>query len=334
MGGMGWFHASKYAQMLDRVAITAIADVTPERLEAKHAVQINIAGDQRAVDFTQVQRYNSGSELIARADVDVVDICLPSYLHAQHTIAALQRGKHVLCEKPMALSTAEAQTMVDAAQANDRLLMVAQCIRFWAEFRFLRDCVRDGRYGKLLSLNMSRIGGRPIWSWQNWFLDPARSGGPAFDLHIHDVDYVHYLLGKPTSLFSSGRRSPATGAHDVIHTVFNYADGPQVHIHAGWSKPHIPFIASYDAWFENGFVRLDSRIEPTLQVYENPRSVEGHAAEYDARFDAYYNEIAYFIECVQMGVPPAECPPESARDSIGLVENIVRSIETNQIVTL
>ena len=331
MGGMGWFHASKLAQMPNAV-ITAIADVTPERLEAKHAVQINIAGDQRAVDFSHVARFNSSTELIASADVDVVDICLPTYLHAPHAIDALQHGKHVLCEKPMALSSREAQTMVDASTANQRLLMVAQCIRFWPEYRFLRDCVRDGRYGKLLSLNMSRIGGRPVWSWQNWFLDPTRSGGPAFDLHIHDVDFVHYLLGKPDAIYSSARKSDATGAYDVMHSVFTYAASPQVHIHAGWSKPQIPFIATYDAWFERGFVRLDGRQTPALQVFEDVMKSEGRAAEYDGQFDAYYNEIAYFLECVERNVAPAECPPESARDSIGLIETIVRSIETNQVI--
>jgi hypothetical protein len=67
-------------------------------------------------------------------------------------------------------------------------------------------------------------------------------------------------------------------------------------------------------------------------VFEDVMKSEGRAAEYDGRFDAYYNEIAYFLECVERGVAPAECPPESARDSIGLIETIVRSIESNQVI--
>src|SRR5664279_3735733 len=122
MGGMGWFHASKYMQ-LPNVNLVAIADITPERLEASHAVQINIAGDQRPVDFSNVMRYSDGSQLISNAGVDVVDICLPTYLHARYAIEALQHGRHVLCEKPMALSVVEAQAMINAARQADLLLM-------------------------------------------------------------------------------------------------------------------------------------------------------------------------------------------------------------------
>jgi predicted dehydrogenase len=333
MGGMGWFHTSKIVQMPD-ASLTAIADVTPERLEARHAVQINIAGDEKPVDFSNITRYADASDLIASADVDVVDICLPTYLHARYACEALRAGKHVLCEKPMALSVPDAQSMVDASKEAGRLLMIAQCIRFWPEYRFLRDCVRDGRYGKLLSLSLSRMGGRPVWSWENWFLDPARSGGPICDLHIHDVDFVNSLLGRPARLFCSARKTAATGAYDVMHTVFDYAGGPQVHVHAGWSLSQMPFLAIYDAWFERGFVRLDGRQSPALQVFTDPMRVESCPAEFDTTHDAYHNEIAYFLSCVEQGVQPSECPPESARDSLGLIEQAIRSAETNQVINL
>jgi predicted dehydrogenase len=333
MGGMGWFHAAKYFQ-LPNVTLAAIADVTPERLEARHAVQINIAGDARPVDMSTVARYADAAQLIAQADVDIVDVCLPSYLHARTTIAALQRGRHVLCEKPMALSIEDAQAMVDASRQAQRLLMIAQCIRFWPEYRFLRDCVRDGRFGKLLSLNLTRMGGKPVWSWQNWFLDPARSGGPIHDLHIHDVDYVNALLGKPTRLFSTARQTAVTGTYDIMHTVFEYAGGPQVQIHAGWSNVQAPFIAAFDAWFERGFVRCDGRLSPALQVYTGEREMQMQPAEYEHATDAYYNEIAYFVQCVEQGQPPAECPPESACDSLRLIKRAIASIESGQAVTV
>jgi predicted dehydrogenase len=333
MGGMGWFHAGKYLQ-LPNVALVAMADISPKRLDARHAVQINIEGDPQPVDLSNIARYADGSQLIAEGGVDVVDICLPTYLHARYTIEALQHGQHVLCEKPMALAVEDAQAMIDAARQSERLLMIAQCIRFWPEYRFLRDCVRDGRFGKLLSLNLTRIGGKPVWSWQNWFLDPARSGGPIHDLHIHDVDFVNYLLGKPDQLYSTARKTAVTGTYDVMHTVFNYAGGPQVQIHAGWSTVQIPFVATYDAWFERGFVRLDGRQTPALQVFENATKVESHAAEYDNRTDAYYNEIAYYVDCVKKGVAPAECPPESACASLGLIKQAIVSIESGQSVKI
>ncbi len=331
MGGMGWFHASKLFQ-LPNVKLAAVADVTPDRLEAKHAVQINIAGDNRAVDLAEVARFSDASQLIAQADVDVIDVCLPSYLHARYAVEALQAGRHVLCEKPMALTVDEADRMVAAARRAGRTLMIAQCIRFWPEYQFLRDCVRDGRFGKLLSLNTYRMGGRPIWSWQNWFLDPARSGGPVIDLHIHDVDFVHYLLGKPDTVYATARKSDATGTYDVVHTVFTYEAGSQVHLHAGWSLAQTPFLAGYDAWFERGFVRLDPRLDPAVTVYADPVKANGQPAEY-VKGDAYFNEIAYYVNCIETGAPPAECPPESARDSLWLARLAIESVESGQVIS-
>ncbi len=331
MGGMGWFHASKYLQM-PGANLVAIADITPDRLSAERMVQINIAGDTRPADLSAVRRYADASRLIAEENVDVVDICLPTYLHASYAVEALRRGRNVLCEKPMALALPDAGRMIEAAGQVGKMLMIAQCVRFWPEYRFLRDCVRDGRFGRLLSLNLTRIGGRPIWSWQNWFLDPARSGGPMQDLHIHDVDFVNYLLGKPDRLYCTARKSGATGTYDVMHTVFDYAGGAQVHLHAGWSNVQMPFVASYDAWFERGFIRCDPRITPLVQVFDDMKKAAGRPAEFDGAHDAYYNEIAYFLDCVRENRAPAECPPESARDSLGLLAKALESVETGQVV--
>jgi len=332
MGMMGWFHTRRYAQ-LPNAEIVAIADITPERLEAREEVAGNIANGGAAIDLAQVTRYTDPDALIDEADVDVVDVCLPTHLHARYAVAALRAGRHVLCEKPMALTLADADRMIEAAAASERLLMIAQCIRFWPEYTFLRDAVREGTYGRLLSLNMFRMGGRPIWSWDNWFLDPARSGGPIVDLHIHDVDYVHALLGMPDTVQATGRVSQATGSYDAVHALYHYVDGPQVHIHAGWSLPQIPFNAGYDAWFERAFVRYDGKAQPALQVFEDPVRVDGHPADYEPG-DAYATEIAYFLECVERGTPPVACPPESARGSLALVQAEIAAIESGQVQRL
>ncbi len=325
MGMMGRFHASRYLQLPD-ADLVAIADVTPERLTMEEVVQGNISEAGPAFDFDKVARYDEASTLIAEADVDIVDVCLPTFLHAQYTVEALMAGHHVLCEKPMALSVEEAERMIEASQKADRMLMIAQCIRFWPEYQFLKRCVQEETFGQLLSLNMYRMGGRPIWSWDNWFLDVERSGGPILDLHIHDVDYVNYLLGMPDMLFATARLSPATGSYDVIHACYSYDDGPQVHIHGGWSAAQIPFNAGFDAWFEEGFLRYDGRNTPALQVFDDMRQAQARPAEYEPG-DAYTNEIAYFLQCVETGTPPSECPPESACDSLGLIEEECAAIE-------
>jgi predicted dehydrogenase len=332
---MGWFHAARYVQ-LPNATLVAIADVTPERLEAKEAIQGNMPGAAQAFDFSAVARYAEAADLIVEADVDVVDVCLPTYLHARYAIQALEAGRHVLCEKPMALTVADADRMIAAAQQADRRLMIAQCIRFWPEYLFLKQCVQEQPFGKLRSLNMFRMGGRPIWSWENWFLDPERSGGMVLDLHIHDVDYVNDLLGIPDDVQATARRSTvskastATDAYDIIHASYHYANGPQVHLHGGWSMAQIPFNAGFDAWFERGFLRYDGRNTPALQVFDNltevaPRPVAYKPSAYPST-DAYLNEIAYFLECVETDTPPTACSPDSARDSLALVQREVDSV--------
>ena len=323
MGGMGWYHARRYPQ-LPNAQIVAITDIVPERLEAKDAVSINLAGSEAAFDLSRVARYPEAGQLIAEADVDVVDICLPTYLHAQYAIAALEAGLHVLCEKPMALSVADCDRMIAAARAADRRLMIAQCLRFWPEYVYLTQLITERPLGALLSLNMARIGGRPRWSPDNWFLDPKLSGGALLDLHIHDVDYVNAVFGVPDTLHATGRATTHPDSYDIIHACFNYDDGPQIHMHAGWSTAQVPFQSGFDAWFERGFVRYANG---ELTVFDNLEKVESKPAEY-ARGDAYLNEIAYFLECVETGAQPSRCMPESTRDSIALIDREIQSIKS------
>jgi predicted dehydrogenase len=125
------------------------------------------------------------------------------------------------------------------------------------------------------------------------------------------------------------RRTEATGSYDVIHAAYTYANGPQVHLHAGWSMAQIPFQAGYDAWFERGFLRYDGKVDPPLTVYDDLLRANGHPAEYE-RGNAYYNEIAYFCQCVETGAPPTECPPEEARGSLALIEREIAAIESGE----
>ncbi|MBN2394160.1 MAG: Gfo/Idh/MocA family oxidoreductase [Anaerolineae bacterium] len=322
MGGMGWYHARRYPSV-PNAQIVAIADIVPERLEVKEAVSVNLADEKTVLDLSQAARYGEAVDLIAQADVDVVDICLPTDLHAPYAIKALEAGLHVLCEKPMALSGADCNRMIAAAHAADRRLMIAQCLRFWPEYLYLQHLIVEKPLGALLSLNMSRIGGRPGWSPDNWFLDPKRSGGALLDLHIHDVDYVNAVFGVPDALYATGRAMAEPDSYDVIHACFNYNDGPQVHMHAGWSTAQVPFQASFDAWFERGFVRY---ADGKLTVFDNLEKVEGHPAEIEPG-DGYRNEIAYFLDCVENGAPPTRCMPESTRDSIALIGKEIESIK-------
>ncbi len=197
--------------------------------------------------------------------------------------------------------------------------MIAQCIRFWPEYHFLKEVIQKGDLGELLSLSMYRIGSKPSgWGWENWFMDPARSGGSLYDLHIHDVDFVNYLLGMPDMIYASARRPAPGSGLEVIHATYGYRSGPQVAIHAGWSTAIIPFLYGYEAWFQKGFVRLDPTKTPAPLVYDNTEQLNEQPATYTPG-DAYLNEIEYYVNCVKNNQDLLEGPPESARDSLALI---------------
>ncbi|MGC9399974.1 MAG: Gfo/Idh/MocA family protein [Anaerolineae bacterium] len=323
LGMMGSTHASHYLRH-PHARLVAVADRDPQRLAFDEAVLGNLQLEEIDVDLSDVARYAEADDLIAQADVDVVDVCLPTYEHARFAIKALEAGRHVLCEKPMALTVAEADAMLAAADKGDRTLMVAQCIRFWPEYKNLRRLVQEGTCGALLSLNMYRIGGAPGWS-RDWYFDAARSGGAILDLHIHDVDYVNYLLGLPDAIQAVGHKHGQRG-YDVVHACYSYADGPQVHLHAGWSNAQIPFTMGFEAWFERAFLRFDLHQAPTLQLFDDPDDVNMRPLDVEPE-NAYYNEIDYFLDCVAHGRLPQQCPPASARDSVALVHREIAAIE-------
>jgi predicted dehydrogenase len=332
LGFMGRSHIA-HLEKLPYVQVVAIADAEPARLENEATVSGNIKLPAPSLDFKSVQRFRDGRDLIAQADVDFVDICLPTDLHAELTILAAEAGRHILVEKPMALTSQEAQRMVDAAQRNGVELMVAQCVRFWPEYQYLKETVTSGRLGKLLKAEFTRRSSAPVWAWQRWMMDARRSGGAALDLHIHDVDFVNHLLGTPVQLYATGARTPVTGGYDVITSMYTYADGASVTIDGGWyAAPSFGFGATYLAVFEGGIVRYNGTAQPTLMVYRN----EGGAPEVpDVAGDAYYNEIEFFTKCLAEGRSPATfLPASSSLQSLRLVEAEIRSIEAGAPVKM
>ena len=135
------------------------------------------------------------------------------------------------------------------------------------------------------------------------------------DLHIHDVDFVNAVLGMPDHIHATGRKAASAATASVIHACFEYADGPQVQMHAGWSGAQIPFRAGFEAWFDTGFIRYAAG---KLTMFDNAEQVVETALT-DVTGDGYLNEIAYFLKCVEDDTVPEVCLPSSTRDSIALI---------------
>jgi predicted dehydrogenase len=270
-------------------------------------------------------------ELLAQ-DLDCVDICTPTYLHADMTVKALEAGKDVICEKPMALCPADCQRMIDAAQANGRKLFIAQCIRFWPAYEKLAEMVHSGALGKLTSVKFTRVSPTPTWSQDGWLMDVSLSGGALTDLHIHDVDFIISLFGKPSALSSQGANRVSCG-DPVDHVVTQYFYGDFVCVaEGGWGFPGTwPFEMSFQVLGEKGALEFSTAKDPGLVFYP----AEGEPSQPEVSGDTgYQREFAYFMECLEAGKQPERVLPQSAMDSVAVVVAERQSAASGERVVL
>src|SRR5579875_2347699 len=238
LGFMGATHLSAY-EKLRGVEIAAVCSPDAQALSGDlTAVGGNLNRPHRAHDFSGARTYTDWIDLIRDPQLDAVDICLPTDLHAPAAIAALESGKHVLCEKPMALSAEDCEHMMAAAQRHNRILMIGQILRFWPEYLCLRDFVESGRYGRVRGATFIRRCGLPDWS--RWLPDERRSGGAIVDLLTHDIDQALLLFGAPARVAAKSMGGP-----DTLMATLIYPNGPEVRIQGGWFPACTPLSMGF-----------------------------------------------------------------------------------------
>jgi predicted dehydrogenase len=326
LGMMGKMHFNTYAG-IKGVKVAAIADVDALKLKGDWSkIGGNIASGNKGPDLRGVRLYNDPSELLKDPGVDVVDITLPTFLHAEWTIRALQSGRHVICEKPMALNAREGRAMIKAARDAEKQLFIAQCIRFWPAYSTARELARGGKYGRVVSAVFTRVSARSDWSWRDFLNDPRRSGGCALDLHIHDADFVLHLLGKPKSVLS---RAVLSGKYGVDHitTFYEYRAGSLVQAEGAWEyNKGFPFSMSFRIAMEKATLVFDSRGLSLYPEKGKPQAIK------TAEGDGYLHELRHFTDCVRHNRPSPIVPPESALTSLELVAAEIESARSGKAV--
>jgi predicted dehydrogenase len=295
LGFMGSTHV-KAARSLPGVEL-AVCSRDPKKLSGDFTdIRGNIGEAGGPIDLSCAAKYGNIGAVLADGSIDAVDLCLPTEMHERVTLEALRAGKHVLVEKPMALDGAAAGRMIEEAERQQRTLMAAQVIRFWPEYVALRDTVRSGRLGALRGAVFRRRCAAPAWG--TW------AGGGAFDLLIHDVDFVLQLLGKPDAISASGVCDDAAGI-DLLHLTLFYPGGLDVLITGGWlNRGAHPFSMEFTATFERDTVEYSTA--SGAGVLNCPPET------------AYAAEIAYFVRCCA-GARNELCPPRESADAIDLL---------------
>ena len=293
-GFMGGMHAACYAALAPLgVKVTAVADVRPEYAN-------KLAGDDTVI-------YTTGMELIANADVDVIDICLPTHLHTAHAVAAMKAGKHVFVEKPICFNDDEMELLLATEKETGVKVQVGQVIRHWTEYAWLKETVASGIYGKVLHAQFRRLSSYPTWAWENWLHQMDKSGGVAVDMHVHDVDFVRYILGEPDTVQALAYRDQA-GAILQINALLGYGTNVSVSVEAGWEYPaEFPFTADFRVKFEKATAVLSggvltvypneggSVVPKLAQEFQGDNNIGGNISS----LGGYYNELKYFVEGLQ-----------------------------------
>lgn len=220
VGFMGMIHYLAY-QRMKGVKVAAMCETDPKKLSGDwRAIKGNFGPPGELMDLSGIAKYETIEAMLADPKLDYVDVCLPPGAHAGVTIAALKAGKHVFCEKPIALTAADAKRMVKTAQDTGKLLLIGHVLPFHAEYLAAYKAISGGKYGKLLGGHFKRIISDP--QWLTGFFDPNKVGGPMLDLHVHDAHFIRLACGMPKAVNSVGRMRGEVV--EFFTTQFQFAD--------------------------------------------------------------------------------------------------------------
>ena len=260
------------------------------------------------MDLSGVAQYADLEAMLADPQLDLIDICLPTASHAPAAIRALSAGKHVLCEKPIALTPADGIAMVDAAEKAGRMLMIGHVLPFHPEYRFAYDAITGGRYGRIKGGHFKRIISDPLWMPR--FYDPAVIGGPMLDLHVHDAHFIRLTCGMPQSVQCAG--SMRGEVVERFHAQFRFED-PELMVTAASgviAQQGRPFTHGYEIYLEKATLLYDFAVIGGEPVLATPVTVLTHDGQVERpelcggdAITPFENELTEVVRAVQSGAP-------------------------------
>jgi len=298
-GTMGKTHAHAYTS-LGEAQVVAVCDIRPENAQA-------------LASLLGCEAFASYEAMKEKAEYDVLDVCLPTYLHCRYAIDAMQDGKHVFCEKPIALNLEDADLMVKTAKEYGVTFSVGHVLRFFPQYQAAVAQIKAGRIGTPALLRTTRNQAFPGWSWENWYQDITKSGGPEVDLAIHDYDWLLYNFGSVKRVYAKnlGPEHPKQ-----MHTlaILRFASGAMAHVEASWALPKgIEFRTTFELVGTDGQLCYDSSRDCPLKTqlgsdeevslfYDNPLSDE---------MNPYRAELKAFLQAVEHKTEPVVTAAEA-----------------------
>jgi predicted dehydrogenase len=271
--------------------------------------------------------------------IEAVDICLPTPQHRPVTEAALAAGKHVLLEKPVAMTDEDAAALVDLAAETDKVFMIAHVLRFWPEYMELARLVKSGAYGSPQSGLAFRR--QPFPAWSALFSRSDLTGGAVLDQMIHDYDALNWIFGDPKAVTAKGLKNSRSGGWDQVQVLVDYGDTSAL-VDGGMMMPEsYPFSSMLQVLCETGAIEYEFRAGGRsvemgagvnqLKLFPNEGEPEVLSVE---QIDPYYGEIAYFAECIAEGKIADRATPADARAALKVALAARESIESGETVAI
>ena len=332
LGFMAATHIKAYRHV-EGARLAALCNPSGRHLDGDFSKVTGNVGNNEPVklDMRGIRATRNFAELLADPDIHVIDICAPTRAHYELSMAALQAGKHVLCEKPLARSSKTAREIVQAASRAKGFYMPAMCLRFRPEWAWLQKTIQEQTYGKVLAARFRRVAEPPAWGQKNFF-NGAESGGGLFDLHIHDTDFVQFCFGRPQAVFSAGY-TQLSGAIDHVVTQYKFSSGAIVHAEGSWAMTlGFGFSMGYTVNFQRATADYDSgRGAEALRLFEAGQPARAIHCEGP---DGYARELRHFVEAIRTGIPPTVVTAQNALSAVEICEAEEKSTQLQQSVAL
>ncbi len=329
-GGMARSHASRMSEVLDRVDITAVVDLdldrakaVAEHLPSKPAISTNY---EEVLD-----------------ELDAALVVLPHHLHHPVTVKCLEAGKHVMVEKPMANSEQECLDMIEAAKRNDKVLMVAYCMRFHPLVLKFKEVLDERRFGEVFQIS--------IWTEQHTQREPdswhcradTLGGGQFFSHGCHYVDLLLWMLGRPVKGIHMGTNlcTPWMEKEGTSNVTIEFEDGRLGYHFGTWGARGTRLGYSFHAHCEKGMVELNLARGQVVYLGDVEKHVIGehdpgqkelvlleekHAKPTEV-------EMAHFIDCIETGEKPLT-DPISSLEGLKVIWKLYDAEEKNEMADL
>ena len=341
-GGISGVHLGGYSRN-PNVEIYALCDINEKNLA------------KRAEEYKVSRTFTDYREMLALKELDAVSVCTWNSAHAECAIAALRACKHVLCEKPMALNTAQAQEMEKAAKENGKLLMIGFVRRFGNDCAVLKDFIDSGSFGEIYYAKAQYL--RRKGCPGGWFGDKSRSGGgPLIDLGVHVIDLCRYLMGgpQPVSVYGAtfnklgdrrhikdarGYSSTVVSKDDIFDVedmataLIRFDNGAVLSVEASFSLNIEKDVGNIELFGTKAGCKLDPELTIFTDMNEylaNVKLSQSTALSFDGLFD---NEINHFVECIETG-KPCRNPAQDGVTLMKILDGIYESARTGHEVLL